>query len=44
MREEDDFSALYKKLMDSNFAPDAERLDRALQALLVLVSPRDPPG
>ena len=38
MREEDDFAALYKKLIDSHFTPPQERAKAALQAVLSCLS------
>ena len=42
MREESDFSALYKKLIDGHFAPERQRAEAALFAVLSRLSDREP--
>lgn len=42
MREEIDFSALYKKLIDGHFAPEQERAEAALFAVLSRLSEPEP--
>ena len=43
MDQEDDFGALYKRLIDGHLAPDPARAEAALQALLSTLALRDPP-
>ena len=42
MHEETDFSALYKKLIDGHFAPERERAEAALFAVLSRLSEEEP--
>ena len=42
MREETDFSVLYKKLIDGHFAPEQERAQAALFAVLSRLSDQEP--
>ena len=40
---ETEFAALYKTLIDRNLAPEPERAEAALRAVLLCLSRRDPP-
>ena len=40
---EPDFAAVYKKLIDGNLAPEPERAEAVLRAVLRLLPRRDPP-
>ena len=44
MREETDFAALYKNLIDGHFVPERERAQAALFAVLSRLSDREPDG
>lgn len=43
MDEEAGFAALYKTMIDGNLAPEPERAEAALRAVLRLLPGRDPP-
>ena len=43
MDEERDFAAAYKRLIDNHLAPEPERAEAVLRAVLRLLPRRDPP-